>query len=64
MIHINDSHVRLSDRARKIFEDKELSGKIVNAIFKNSKDLHNGKSITVENITIYSATNKKCQINL
>lgn len=59
MIHSKSKHVRLSEKARKIFEDKKLGGKIINAIFKHSTFLHNGKSIMVENVTISSATNKK-----
>lgn len=59
MIHIKIKHVRFSERASKIFEDKELGNKIVNAIFEHGIDLHNGKSITVGNVIISSATNKK-----
>jgi len=50
-------HVKLSDKATKMLEDKKLTAKVVDAIIENKKSLHFGKKISVESLQIVSATN-------
>ena len=58
MIHIKSKHVRLSEKARKIFEDKKLGDEIILSISCHGRDINAGKSIAVGSVIISSATNK------
>ncbi len=50
--HKADDHVRISDRGRKILDNRELATKIANAIIKGHATLEKGDSIPIQGTDI------------
>jgi acyl-ACP thioesterase len=47
-IKYKSNHVRLSDQAEKLFLQRDVTYKIVNAIIEHQEELSKGDSITVQ----------------